>query len=674
MPEPLLRVEDLKTWFDTPEGVVHAVDGVSFEIAPGETLALLGESGCGKSVSALSLLQLVPKPAGRIVDGRVRLNGQDLLQLSEREMCKVRGKRIAMIFQEPQTSLDPVLTVGAQIREALRNGVELGKSEARKRGVELFRSVGIGEPERHYDRYPHQLSGGMKQRTMIAMALAAGAELLIADEPTTALDVTIQAQVLALLRELQTARGMAILLITHNLGVVAGTADRVAVMYAGQIVEMASREALFANPRHPYTQKLFRSVPGRGKRGSALEVIAGSVPSLRQQFNWCRFADRCDYAWERCRTQAPRWIDNGDGGVRCHLYDPALRTEASVHTAVAAAARPQPAPPAVVAEPLLTVRDLKVYFPLHKGLFRRVVGYIKAVDGVSLDLKTARTLALVGESGCGKTTVGKGVLQLLRPTAGSAVFAGEELTRLAGERLRRLRRHFQVIFQDPYASLDPRMLVGEILEEGLRALDVGGSPEARHTRIDALLTQVGLPTDAKTRYPHEFSGGQRQRINIARALAVDPKLIVCDEPTSSLDVSVQAQILNLLRRLQDTLGLAYLFITHDLSVVAYLAHEVAVMYLGRIVESGRTEEVLENPKHPYTRALLAAVPRIESGSQQRVLRLEGDIPSPSAPPAGCHFHPRCPEAMPVCRQAYPESTRFSATHQACCYLYSLRPL
>jgi peptide/nickel transport system ATP-binding protein len=673
MPEPLLKVEDLKTWFDTPEGVVRAVDGVSFEIAPGETLALLGESGCGKSVSALSLLQLVPKPAGRIVDGRVLLGRRDLLQLSEREMCSVRGRRIAMIFQEPQTSLDPVLTVGAQLREALGNGAELGKSEARERGVELLRSVGIGEPERHYDRYPHQLSGGMKQRAMIAMALGAGAELLIADEPTTALDVTIQAQVLALLRELQTARGMAILLITHNLGVVAGTADRVAVMYAGQIVELASREVLFANPRHPYTQKLFRSVPGRGKRGSALEIIAGSVPSLRHQFNWCRFADRCDYAWERCRTQAPRWTEHGEGGVRCHLHDPALRSEASAHATVASAARPPPAPPAVVAEPLLTVRDLRVHFPLHRGVFRRVVGYVKAVDGVSLEIKTARTLALVGESGCGKTTVGKAILQLLRPTAGSAVFAGEELTRLAGERLRRLRRQFQVIFQDPYASLDPRMLVRDILEEGLRALDVGGDREARETRIEALLTQVGLPVDAKTRYPHEFSGGQRQRINIARALAVDPNLIVCDEPTSSLDVSVQAQILNLLRRLQDTLGLAYLFITHDLSVVAYLAHEVAVMYLGRIVESGSAEEVLEDPKHPYTRALLAAVPKIEAGSQQRVVRLEGDMPSPSAPPAGCHFHPRCPEAMPVCRQAYPQNTRFSATHQACCYLYSPRP-
>lgn len=663
MTDTLLRVEGLKTWFDTPEGVVRAVDGVSFEIARGETLALLGESGCGKSVCALSLLRLVPRPAGRLVGGEVSLDGQDLLRLPERDMRRVRGRRIAMIFQEPQTCLNPVLTVGAQIGEALAGGAGV-----RQRAVELLRAVGISDPQRRIDEYPHQLSGGMKQRAMIAMALATRPDLLIADEPTTALDVTIQAQILALLRELQQQTGMAILLITHDLGVVGSVADRVAVMYAGQIVETATRQALFTRPRHPYTQKLFESIPGRDKRGQVLDVIPGAVPSLRQQFTYCRFAERCAYAWEHCHEHAPAWIAHGEGGVRCHLYDPALASARHIPDTTAIG----PVQAGAVhggGETLLEVSELKVHFPIHKGVLRRVVGHVKAVDGVSLTIKKGQTLALVGESGCGKTTVGKGILQLAPPTAGSVRFNGQELTRLSGTRLRELRRQFQIVFQDPYSSLDPRMLVGDILQEGLRALHRVANHDERRQRVAELLREVGLPGDAVQRYPHEFSGGQRQRISIARALAVEPKLIVCDEPTSALDVSVQAQILNLLKRLQDAHGLGFLFITHDLAVVEYLAHDIAVMYLGRIVESGRADEVLESPKHPYTRALLAAVPRIEPDSGRAVIRLEGDIPSPSAPPSGCHFHPRCPEAMPICRQMYPGTASLSSTHQTCCHLY-----
>lgn len=663
----LLRVENLKTWFDTPEGVVRAVDGVSFDIARGETLALLGESGCGKSVCALSLLRLVPRPAGRLVGGVVLLDGQDLLALPEREMRRVRGRRIAMIFQEPQASLNPVVMIGTQIREAL--GREGGRNvRMRQRAVELLRAVGISDPHRRVDEYPHQLSGGMKQRAMIAMALAARPDLLIADEPTTALDVTIQAQILDLLRALQAETGMAILLITHDLGVVASMADRVAVMYAGQIVETATRQTLLGEPRHPYTQKLFQSIPARAKRGQILDVIPGSVPSLRQEFTHCRFAQRCDYAWERCRQHEPRWLALGDGGVRCHLYDPALtgehRTPREATMRAAQAAGPQRAGAA-----LLQVRELEVHFPIHRGVLRRVVGHVKAVDGVSLTIKQSQTLALVGESGCGKTTVGKALLQLVPPTAGSVRFNGQDLMQLSGTRLRELRRQFQIVFQDPYSSLDPRMLVGEILEEGLRALHLGKNRRQRQLRSRELLEQVGLPQDAVQRYPHEFSGGQRQRISIARALAVEPKLIVCDEPTSALDVSVQAQILNLLKGLQDSLGLSYLFITHDLALVEYLAHDIAVMYLGRIVESGQADDVLESPKHPYTRALLAAVPRIEPDSGRKVIRLEGDIPSPSAPPSGCHFHPRCPEAMPICRQTYPHGVSLSTAHRVRCHLY-----
>ena len=668
--EKLLQVENLKTYFDTPEGVVRAVDGIDFDIAPGETLALLGESGCGKSISALSLLQLVPQPAGRIVSGSVRLRDQDVLALPERDMRSIRGKRIAMIFQEPQTSLNPVLTIGEQISEALPATDRRNHRNCRARVAELLAAVGIADADRRYDEYPHQLSGGMKQRVMIAMALAAQPDLLIADEPTTALDVTIQAQILALLKELQKKAGMAMLLITHDLGVVAEMADRVAVMYAGEIVELAPRNQFFSNPQHPYSRKLFRSIPGRMQRGAVLEVISGNVPSLKQPFHGCRFAERCDRVWDLCHRKLPPWVEQAGRGVRCHLYDESVSTPSAPRMRRSKAGKSPREATDKAGKALLQVRDLKVHFPIHQGVFQRVVGQVKAVDGLSLDIARGRTLALVGESGCGKTTVGKGILQLVPPTEGQVVYNNQELTQMKGNELRSLRRHFQIIFQDPYASLDPRMLIGEILEEGMRAQAIGVNRDQRHARAVELLQQVGLPADARQRYPHEFSGGQRQRISIARALAVDPELIVCDEPTSALDVSVQAQVLNLLKRLQDELGLSYLFITHNLSVVEYLAHEVAVMYLGRIVERGRVDEVLEKPKHPYTEALLSAVPVIDAKDRRTIIRLQGDMPSPSNPPAGCHFHPRCPQAMDVCRRQYPATTEFSGTHTTRCHLFT----
>jgi len=622
--DTVLRVENLKTYFDTPEGTVRAVDGVSFAIRRGETLALLGESGCGKSITALSLLQLVPEPAGRIVAGEVWLGDQDVLALSERDMRRVRGRRMATVFQEPQTSLNPVLTVGLQIREALPDVAD--ERAARRRVIELLESVGIPQAPERYDAYPHQLSGGMKQRVMIAMALAAEPELLIADEPTTALDVTTQAQILKLLKELQRQTGTAVLLITHDLGVVAEMADQVAVMYAGQIVEFASRAAFFREPRHPYSQKLFRSLPNRLKRGVSLDVIAGAVPRLDQEFRGCRFLERCDFAWDRCRAEVPRWLEGADKGVRCHLYDPpadrAAREPGSLANAVASEGTARRATPER-SRGLLEVKNLKVYFPVQRGLLQRVVDYVRAVDEVSFSVPAGRTLALVGESGSGKTTVGKGILQLIRPTAGEVLFDGQALTRLSERELRPLRRQFQVIFQDPYSSLDPRMQVGEILEEGMRAQRLLGDARARSKRAAELLAQVGLPASARHRYPHEFSGGQRQRISIARALAVEPRLIVCDEPTSALDVSVQAQVLNLLRRLQEELGLTYLFITHNLGVVEYLADEVAVMYRGRIVEQGGAEEVLTRPQHSYTQALLAAVPKIELPAERTALPVSG---------------------------------------------------
>jgi len=665
----LLRVEGLTTWLDSGGDIVRAVDGVSFTIRPGETFALLGESGCGKSMTALSLMRLLPE-SGRVVDGEVRLGETDLLALPEVAMRGVRGGRIGMIFQEPGLSLNPVMTIGEQISEVLHAHTRYRGDAARRRAIELLERVGIPDPARRLEEHPFQFSGGMKQRVMIAMSLAGEPELLIADEPTTALDVTIQAQVLGLLRDLQRDTGMAILLITHDLGVVAETAHRVAVMYAGEIVESASREEFFARPGHPYSRKLFASVPTRGKRGERLQVISGTVPALTREFTGCRFADRCDYAWERCRREAPTWSGGRGEGVRCHLFDQPQDSRVGPRVAAEAAAGSGGRPPRPAGgEPLLQVSDLKIHFPIRKGVFKSTVGQVKAVDGVSLEIGEGRTLALVGESGCGKTTAGKGILRLIEPTAGNVRFAGDEVTRLPAAALRARRRDFQIVFQDPYSSLNPRMRIAEIIEEGMGALGVPRNGTSRGQTVDSLLDQVGLRPEAKWRYPHEFSGGQRQRIAIARVLAVNPRLVICDEPTSALDVSVQAQILNLLKELQSELGLAYLFITHNISVVEYLAHEVAVMYLGRIVERGTVDEVLTDPKHPYTRALLSAVPVMDRHGKREVIRLSGDLPSPANPPAGCHFHPRCPRAMTECRERYPGPTRLSDTRAVACHLY-----
>jgi len=630
------------------------VDGISFDIAAGETFALLGESGCGKSMTALSLMRLLPDGVAN-TGGAVHLAGVALHALTEREMRDVRGGTMAMIFQEPGLSLNPVMTVGAQIAEVLRlhgassdsvpppsrgrlgggwggrfsdgslthphpnpppAGEGRRRSEIRQRCIALLEQVGIPDAARRIDAYPFQFSGGMKQRVMIAMALAGNPQLLIADEPTTALDVTIQAQVLQLLRDTQVRTGMAMLLITHDLGVVAENAHRVAVMYAGEIVEQATRAELFAQPLHPYTQKLFAALPDSARRGHQLSAIPGHVPPLGSIAKGCRFAPRCDQAWALCHEQMPQWSTQQAGrGVRCHLYGEVGRVKGEGIGEKGEEGRgkgegregvPRLSPsPFSLPPSLLKVEDLQVHFPIRKGVLQRTVGQVKAVDGVSFSIAAGRTLALVGESGCGKTTLGKAVLQLVRPTGGRVCFEGRELRGDIAA-----RSAMQMVFQDPYASLNPRMRVAEILEEGMSALRVGGDSRARQIHIDGLLDKCGLAHSAKWRYPHEFSGGQRQRIAIARALAVSPKLLICDEPTSALDVSVQAQILNLLKSLQQELGLSYLFITHNLAVVEYLAHEVCVMYQGRVVERGTAEQVLGAPQHDYTRTLLAAVPRI----------------------------------------------------------------
>jgi peptide/nickel transport system ATP-binding protein len=598
-----MKVENLRAVLDTPAGEVRAVDGLDFELRAGECFVLVGESGCGKSMTALTLTRLLPE-AGRVVDGKVELDGVDLLALPEAAMRSVRGKRVAMIFQEPATALNPVLTVGRQIAEVISRHAPHEKNPVEKT-INLLRAVGLPDAEQRFDAYPFQLSGGQKQRVMIAAALAVDPEVLVADEPTTALDVTIQAQILELLRGLQKARGMALLLITHDLGIVAQMADRVAVMYAGQIVELASREDFFRAPQHPYSQKLFDALPSPERRAGELAVIRGQVPPLTRRFEHCRFAERCELVFERCRVEAPALAQPTGVLARCHLREAGLAPTRTVSPVIPGVERLEGE-----AETLLEVEDLKVHFPVRRGVFRRTVGHVKAVDGVSFELRRGRTLALVGESGCGKTTTGKALLQLIPPTAGRVAYAGRDLVGMPRRELRPLRSAMQIVFQDPYASLNPRMRVVDILLEGMRSLKVKSNDTERVTALEKILEDVGLPGEALGRYPHEFSGGQRQRIAIARALAVEPSLLVCDEPTSALDVSVQAQILNLLRALQRERGIAYLFITHNIAVVDYLADEVAVMQAGRIVERGSVDEVLRNPQHPYTRTLLAAVPRV----------------------------------------------------------------
>lgn len=546
MSSPLLKITHLKTAFGDGEYAEYAVNDISFSINKGETFVLLGESGSGKSITAMSIMRLLPA-AARINQGNIIFNGEDLLTLPEYTMRDIRGRKIAMIFQEPQTSLNPVLTVGQQIGETLKRHKGLRGDAQNRKSIELLTAVGIPEPERRINEYPHQFSGGMKQRIMIAIALAGEPDLLIADEPTTALDVTIQAQVLDLLRQLQKETGMAILFITHDLAVASEMADQVAVMRYGKIVEQNSRDLFYASPAHPYSQELFAALPNKAKRND--QAQSGQTV-----------------------------VDDKDR------------------------------------EALLRVRDLKVHFPIKKGLLKKTVGYVHAVDGVSIDIYSGQTLAIVGESGSGKTTFGKGILQLLHATDGNVVFDGQELTELKGKALRQKRSDIQVVFQDPYSSMNPRMLIADVIAEGMVAQGIGNSRQQRMKRVDELLEKVGLEPGHKDRYPHEFSGGQRQRICIARALAVEPKLIVCDEPTSALDVSVQAQILELLKDLQEHMGLAYLFITHNISVVEYLAHDVAVMYKGKIVEQGIVDDVLTNPQDPYTQKLLSAVPRIKTGT------------------------------------------------------------
>jgi peptide/nickel transport system ATP-binding protein len=732
---PVLDIQDLSTHIKLTHSVVQAVGNIDLHVEAGETLGIVGESGCGKSMTGLSIMGLLP-PGGSIVGGSVKLNGRELVGLGEEELRKIRGNDVAMVFQDPLTSLDPTKTIGYQVAEPVRLHRGASKAEALDRAVEVLSLVGLPRPKERLNDFPHQLSGGLRQRVMIAMALACDPKLLIADEPTTALDVTIQAQILTLLRDLKERLGMAMLLITHDMGVIAGHADRVNVMYAGRIVETADVRELFRTMHHPYTQALLASIPRLSQDNTkALHAIPGLPPDLSKPPAGCRFAPRCSRATDKCRTDEPPlagktpghefscWhpVDgplvlttigaSGPSATDTGLSTGVTEAEAEAGEQVAdvaipdtdtvaaepataepATAEPATAQPAasggtaagIVAEerrpgaktsdngsanPLLDIRGIVKEFPVTSGLvLRRKVGSVKAVSDVSFSIPAGQTLGLVGESGCGKTTLGKMIVALEQPDSGAVVLDGKDVSSLRGGDLRRIRRDLQLMFQDPYSSLDPRMRVGSIIREPL-VIQGMGNRKSQDDRMFELLAEVGLPRNAVERYPHEFSGGQRQRIGLARALTLNPRVIVADEPVSALDVSIRAQVLNLMKRLQATHELTYVVISHDMAVVKYLADRIGVMYLGKLVELGSSDDIYERAAHPYTAGLIATipVPDPETEGSKDGAAIKGELPSPVNPPSGCRFRTRCPFAQEICAAEEPELRSFGPGHVAACH-------
>jgi peptide/nickel transport system ATP-binding protein len=745
---PLLTIEGLRTEIKLRRGVVHAIDGVSLSVDAGECLGIVGESGSGKTMTALSIMRLLPG-GGSVVGGQIVVDGVDVARLSESHMEDVRGNLIGMIFQDPLTSLNPTMTIGDQIAESVRLHRGASKDAALSRAVEVLGLVGMPKPSERISNYPHQLSGGMRQRVMIAMALACEPKLLIADEPTTALDVTIQKQILELIDSLRQRLSMAVILVTHDLGVIAGRADRVAVMYAGRIVETAPTSVLFSSPRHPYTEALFEALPERAADGKSIKRlynIPGQPPDLTVPPPGCKFAPRCRYARDSCREQEPGMTDlDGSHLFRCYypvgssaeVHDPstpfvsvppempeAPKPAVQAHEVLPGeplpgaeepAAGPEGSAPgedgdwsvgpwhepldaaagaaaagaaaagggavaaggvaavdrgAALAAPLLAISHLEKNFTVTAGaVLQRKVGQVSAVADVSFSIPAGSTFGLVGESGCGKTTVGRLIVGLEKPDSGSIVLGGRDLASLPGRERRRQARAVQLMFQDSYASMDPRMRVGTILREPL-VIQRDGSRSAQTQRVTAMLSEVGLPAAAAERYPHEFSGGQRQRLGLARALMLRPSLIVADEPVSALDVSIQAQILNLMLDLQSEYGLTYLFISHDLSVVRYMANAIGVMYLGKLVEVGPAEDVYAAPVHPYTRGLIDTVP-VADPTKERAKETEGvrgELPSAVAPPSGCRFRTRCPRAQDLCAAEEPPLRPFTGEgHYAACH-------
>jgi peptide/nickel transport system ATP-binding protein len=670
---PVLEIKDLSTHIQLTKSVVQAVGNVDLHIEPGETLGLVGESGCGKSMTGLSIMGLLP-PGGHIAGGSVKLDGRELVGLAEPELRRIRGNDIAMIFQDPLTSLDPTKTIGYQVAEPVRLHRGASKKEALDRAAEVLGLVGLPRPSERLSDYPHQLSGGLRQRVMIAMALSCEPRLLIADEPTTALDVTIQAQILALLDDLKSRLGMAMLLITHDMGVIAGHSDRVNVMYAGRLVEEAETGGLFEHMHHPYTQALLASIPRLDQDArKRLANIPGIPPDLSNPPVGCRFAARCSRATDKCRTDEPPLAGASlDHRYSCwHPVDgPLALTVAADSNGRLQVSEPEAAvPDAVPGAPLLEVRDLVKEYPVTAGaVLQRKVGSVKAVSGVSFTVEAGQTFGLVGESGCGKTTIGKVVVALEKPNSGGVLLGGREVSSMHGGALRKYRRDLQLMFQDPYSSLDPRMRVGAIIREPL-AIQQIGSRTQQQQRVYELLDEVGLPRNAVERYPHEFSGGQRQRIGLARALTLNPRVIVADEPVSALDVSIRAQVLNLMKRLQASHGLTYVVISHDLAVVKYMADKIGVMYLGKLVELGSGEDIYQRAAHPYTAGLIATIPVPDPkiAKAKTEVGIRGELPSPINPPSGCRFRTRCPFAQDRCAEEEPQLRSFGPGHIAACH-------
>jgi peptide/nickel transport system ATP-binding protein len=706
----VLEIEDLSTHIQLTKSVVQAVGNVSLTVNAGETLGIVGESGCGKSMTGLSIMGLLP-PGGAIVGGSIKLAGRELVGIKPEELRQIRGNEVAMIFQDPLTSLDPTKTIGYQVAEPVRLHRGASKAQALERAVEVLSLVGLPRPKERLDDFPHQLSGGLRQRVMIAMALACEPQLLIADEPTTALDVTIQAQILDLLADLKDRLGMAMLLITHDMGVIARHTDRVNVMYAGRVVETAAVSELFSEMRHPYTQALLASIPQLNQDArKALHAIPGLPPDLSSPPTGCRFAPRCLLATDKCRSEEPPLVgetsahlfscwhpvsgplaletiptggpDADSIGLAAPVSEAGFVADVAIEVPAASADSPlavadRPVAPADAADgaagragkPLLDLRNLVKEFPVRSGaIMQRKVGAVHAVSDVSFSVEAGTTFGLVGESGCGKTTIGKLIVALEQPDSGSIALGDVDVTALRGSDLRRKRRDLQLMFQDPHASLDPRMRVGAIIGEPL-AIQHLGTKQQQRDRVFELLGEVGLPRNAVERYPHEFSGGQRQRIGLARALTMNPRLIVADEPVSALDVSIRAQVLNLMKRLQQTHGLTYVVISHDLAVVKYMADRIGVMYLGKLVELGSADDIYQRAAHPYTAGLIATIPvpdpNVERGKESAAIK--GELPSPVNPPSGCRFRTRCPFAQERCEREEPALRTFGDGHVAACH-------
>src|SRR5580698_1761161 len=658
----LLSVKNLQVKFSTRKSFVTAVDNFSIDIEPGQCVGLVGESGCGKTTSGLAIMRLLPGN-GNIASGSVELEGVDLSTLTEKDMQSQRGRTVALIPQDPMSSLNPTMKIGRQIGEGLRIHNGASDEDAQKRALEVLEMVEMPRPAERLDQYPFELSGGLRQRVIIAMGLVCSPKLLIADEPTTALDVTIQAQILDIIDNLRKELKMGVLLITHDMGVIAGRADRVVVMYGGKKAEEASTFELFRSMRHPYSQALLASMPNlENATKHELASIAGLPPDLSKEIIGCRFAPRCQYAQDDCRDVEPGLTGTDDHEFACfHPVDGpqpiVIRTETRAEVVKKADSKE-----------LLRVENLTKEFAVKAGLIRHKVGAIHAVSNVTFGIKEGETFGLVGESGCGKTTIGRMVVGLESPTGGEVLFDGEVVSSRKHKPTRVERRERQMMFQDPYSSLDPRMKVSEILGEPLLVQGDGTKAE-RRARVRGLLLAVGLEPLAADRYPHEFSGGQRQRIGLARALALNPRLIVADEPVSALDVSIQAQILNLMRDIQASHGLTYVVISHDLAVVKYMADRIGVMYLGKLVETGSAQDIYERAAHPYTSGLIATIP-VPDPTAERAKQgaaIKGELPSPVNPPSGCRFRTRCEYAQDICANEEPPFRDFGPSQQAACH-------